>query len=58
MTTFHAIELGLKAFLAGKGLIEEKLRNKPFGHNLVELHKEAKANGLRLSTPYADELIE
>jgi hypothetical protein len=56
--TFHAIELGIKAFLAGKGYTEEKLRNKPLGHNLVELHKEARAQGLVLVTPHAHELIE
>ena len=56
--TFHAIELGLKAFLAGAGYTDEELRNKPLGHNLVELYNEAKAKGLNLVTPYANELIE
>lgn len=48
--TFHAIELGLKAFLIAAGL-------KPWGHDLVALYKEAKTNGLVLSTPYVDEQI-
>jgi hypothetical protein len=56
--TFHAIELGLKAFLIGKGYEEESLRSKPFGHNLGELLKAAKAKGLVLTTPHAGELIE
>jgi hypothetical protein len=56
--TFHAIELGIKAFLIGKGYTEESLRSKPFGHDLVQLCKAAKAKGLVLATPNADELIE
>jgi hypothetical protein len=56
--TLHAIELGLKAFLISKGNAEETLRAKPFGHDLVELHKVAKANGLVLTTANADALIE
>lgn len=34
------------------------LRLKPFGHDLVELLKAAKAKGLTLATPNADKLIE
>jgi hypothetical protein len=56
--TLHAIELGLKAYLISKGYTEESLRSKPFGHDLVELYKAAKAKGLVLTTPNADELIE
>lgn len=56
--TLHAIELGLKAFLIGKGYTEETVRLKPYGHDLVELFKAAKAKGLVLATTNADELIE
>jgi|ERR1700728_4561589 len=56
--TMHTLELGLKAFLIAKGYTEEKLRRSPYGHNLVELLKAAKAEGLVLTTAYADELIE
>lgn len=56
--TLHAIELGIKAYLIGKGCSEESLRSKPFGHDLVELYKAAKAKGLVLTTPNAEDLIE
>jgi hypothetical protein len=56
--TLHAIELGMKAFLISKGYTEETLRSKPFGHDVVELYKAAKAKGLVLATPNAGELIE
>jgi hypothetical protein len=46
--TFHAIELGLKAFLAKHGLTADKLRKK-YGHNLVSLNTEAKKRGLRIN---------
>jgi hypothetical protein len=38
--TFHALELALKAFLAKSGVTNDELR-KTYGHNLVELYKEA-----------------
>jgi hypothetical protein len=56
--TMHAIELGLKAFLIARNYTEETLRHRPYGHNLAELLKTAKAEGLILTTPYADELVE
>jgi hypothetical protein len=56
--TMHTIELALKAFLIGRNYTEETLRHRPYGHDLVELLKTAKAEGLILTTPYADELIE
>lgn len=46
--TLHAIELGLKAFLAKQGLTAEQLRKK-YGHDLVRLYGEAKKHGLSLS---------
>jgi hypothetical protein len=54
---FHAIELGLKAFLLKPGLPTEKLRKKPFGHDLVQLYAEAKRRGMSLAISDADELI-
>jgi hypothetical protein len=54
---FHAIELGLKAFLLKHGIPEEDLRNK-YGHDLVALLQEAKQHGLRLSTNMPDDMIE
>jgi hypothetical protein len=58
MIMLHAIELGLKGFLITHGFTEQILRSKPFGHDLVELHKAAKGKGLVLTTPHAEELIE
>jgi hypothetical protein len=55
--TFHAIELGLKAFLVKQGLTEDQLRRKPFGHNLIGLFEEAKRRGLALDLANADEFI-
>jgi hypothetical protein len=55
--TFHAIELGLKAFLAKRGLTEDQLRRKPFRHNLIRLFEEAKNQGLALDLRNADESI-
>lgn len=58
IVTLHAIELGLKAFLIDKGYTEETLKARPFGHDLVELHKAAKQQGLILTTPHAEALID
>ncbi|AZG76702.1 hypothetical protein [Methylocystis rosea] len=55
--TFHAIELGLKAFLLKQGHSLESLRKKPFGHDLVELFDAAKKSGLTLNFEHADEMI-
>ncbi len=44
--TFHAIELGLKAFLIKCGECETTLRRKPYGHDLVKLYEKAKEHGL------------
>jgi len=44
----HSIELSLKAFLLGRGVPIGKLRNKPFGHNLVSLVTEARRRKLGL----------
>ncbi len=37
----HSIELSLKAFLLCRGTSIKTLRQRPFGHNLFELRKEA-----------------
>jgi hypothetical protein len=42
IVTFHAIELGLKAFLIKCGVPEWGLREKPYGHDLVCLYDMAK----------------
>ena len=34
MLAFHALEVGLKPFLAKKGLSEKELSRRPFGHDL------------------------
>ena len=57
IVTFHAIELGLKAFLVSKGITEKELRKRPFGHNLVRLFAEAKSRGMSLSIPNAEDFI-
>lgn len=53
---FHAIELGLKAFLLNHGVPEGDLRR--YGHDLVKLLQEAKRRGLSLAAPNADDMIE
>ena len=55
--TFHALELGLKAFLAKHGLTNEQLRKKPFSHNLVNLYNEACKRGLSISLPNIEDTI-
>jgi hypothetical protein len=57
IVTFHAIELGLKAFLIRRGLTEDELKKKPYGHNLVGLYKKAVGMGLVLHSENADDLI-
>ena len=42
----HSIELSLKAFLLGRGVSLNKLRNKPYGHNLATLLGEARRRKL------------
>jgi hypothetical protein len=55
--TLHAIELGLKAYLAKTGLTERELRTKPYGHDLVYLYDEAVRRGLALNVPHADKTL-
>jgi hypothetical protein len=56
--TFHAIELGLKAYLISVGKTEKELERRPFGHDLVALYDAALAGGMVLNTPHARDLIE
>lgn len=56
--TFHALELGLKAFLAKSGLSNRALRTRPYRHNLLNLYDEACRQGLVLSIQDARNLIE
>ncbi len=53
---FHAIELGLKAFLLKRGVPEKDLR--AHGHDLVKLFQEAKQRGLSLITQNAEDMIK
>src|SRR6516165_5101476 len=56
--TFHALELALKSFLAGRGLSDVELRNK-YAHDLDKLYEEACKRGLTLNTnPDATRLIK
>jgi hypothetical protein len=55
---FHAIELGLKAFLIKSGIDTETLRKHPYGHNLGSLYKEAAQRGLSLGDPQAAPMID
>jgi hypothetical protein len=50
--TFHAIELGLKAFLVSRGVAP-----RPFGHNLVKLYEAATQQGLSIGIPDVDEML-
>jgi hypothetical protein len=56
--TFHAIELGLKAFLISIGRTEMELERRPFGHDLVALYDAATGGGMAIGTPNAKDLIE
>jgi hypothetical protein len=51
MITLHAIELGLKAFLAKSGLTEDQLSKNPYGHDLASLYSEAVKRGLCVNVP-------
>jgi hypothetical protein len=42
----HSVELSLKAFLLGRGVSIKVLRNKPYGHDLVALVREARRRRL------------
>jgi hypothetical protein len=55
--TFHAIELGLKAFLIKKGFSEVMLKSKEYGHNLVTLYSAAKTHGLTLTYPDVEDML-
>ena len=56
--TFHALELGLKAFLVSQGYRPATLAKRPFGHDLDQLFLEAKSLGLQLQYAEADYIIE
>lgn len=58
IVTFHAIELGLKAFLIKNGMSAERLRKKPYGHNLTELFEAAARRGLTLGDPDARGMLQ
>jgi hypothetical protein len=53
----HALELSLKAFLAGHKLSEKALRKEPYGHNLDSLYNKAVELGLKLPMPHAKGII-
>jgi hypothetical protein len=55
--TFHALELALKSFLAGRGLSDVELRNK-YVHDLDKLYEEACTRGLTLNNTHAARLIK
>jgi len=55
--TFHALELALKSFLAGRGVSDVELRNK-YKHDLDKLYEEACKHGLTLNNPHAARLIK
>jgi HEPN domain-containing protein len=55
---FHAIELGLKAFLIKHGIEVKALEKRPYRHDLSALYKEAVRHGLSLSDPNAAGLID
>ena len=46
--TAHALELGLKAFLAKQGVTKKELAKKPYEHNLDHLYREAVKHDLKL----------
>ncbi|SFQ01440.1 hypothetical protein SAMN05216330_113122 [Bradyrhizobium sp. Ghvi] len=55
--TFHAIELALKAFLIARGFTEKAFEGEVIRPRPQQLYAAAKANGLKLETPNADDLI-
>ena len=56
--TAHALELGLKAFLAKQGLTRKELAKKPYEHNLDRLYREAVKRGLKLEKHGLDPDVE
>jgi hypothetical protein len=58
IVTLHAVELGLKAFLAKTGLTVIELSKKPYGHDLVALYSEAVRRGLAVAVPEVDKTLE
>ncbi len=54
---FHALELGLKAFLIRYGMTEEDLSKRPYGHDLERLYSEALRHGLSLRFADANKMI-
>ena len=55
---FHALELGLKAYLAKHGYSDKQLRQKPFRHDLVTLCAKAREHGLSIAVHESDALIK
>jgi hypothetical protein len=53
----HAVEIGLKAFLALRGVSEAKLRTE-FGHKIDPLMRAAICNGLNIGPLAATELMQ
>ena len=53
----HSIELALKAFLLSRGMTEESLRRKPYGHSLVDLREEADSRGLAVNRYVWDDIV-
>jgi hypothetical protein len=53
--TFHALELGLKAFLAKFGMTDKDLRS--YRHNLARLYGAAKQRGMSLSVQDAETML-
>jgi hypothetical protein len=56
--TLHALELGLKSFLANVGMTDEELSRYPYAHNLENLYDEAARRGLAVSMPKARNFVE
>lgn len=55
--TFHALELGLKAFLMKQGTDPKTLARRPYSHNLVALYDKALDHGLSLDYKDADKML-
>lgn len=53
--TFHALELGLKAFLVKCGVTDKDLRS--YRHDLVRLYEVAKQRGMSLSVPDVEAML-
>jgi hypothetical protein len=47
----HGIECALKALLAQSGIPADRLRKKPYGHDLVELWKKTSGQGFNIESP-------